>query len=187
MGSSDDIAENFAKLHNEGLHEFIDILGALLWVILLGGGSYFLYHYIWGDGGAVPISMAVCMVFFAVFLLAARIAAARQRKLSIVLTLLGGIITAAFAYINYNEMQKSAHDATSLAKLIFKGTLTDGSNTTGIMPIVFAILFLIFVIGVCTVLFILQGKYENFENTRKVNTFNKAFKKTLTALPYLVC
>lgn len=182
MGSSEEIAESFAKLHNEGLHEFIDILGTILWAILLGGSSYFLYHYIWGDGGAVPISMAVCMVLFAVFLLAARIAAARQRKSSVVLTLLGGIITAAFAYINYNEMQKSAHDAASLIKLIFKGTLTDGGSTTGIMPIVFAILFLIFVIGVCTVLFILQRKYENFENTRKVNTFNKAFKKTLTAL-----
>lgn len=185
MGSADDIADQFGKLHNDGINEFIDIAGIIIWLILFGGAAYFLYEYVFSDIGTVPICLGFFTAFTAIFLLASRMAASRQRKMSISITTLGGILTSLLSYFCFNNTNESVADISSLAKLIFKGELPAQNHGANFLPIIFAVVFLLFVIAVSTILFSLQRKYENFDNTRKVTRFNKLFKKILSAVAIL--
>lgn len=186
MGEYDDISEQLGELHNDYYTPVGDIIGFAVWLAILGGSYYVLNKYIFGDIGAIPITLAAICVSMAVFFIAAGIMLSRNRLPVIIGTLLCGGATAAFIYFCAEDINKQiSGNLTRLKELIFHYQIVSGTiESNKITPITVGI-FSAFALFAITVSLIYYIKYHTESNSFFDNYFRK-FVKRLSVIPVII-
>lgn len=177
MGDYEEVAENLGALHNDFYTPIGDIIAFVIWLAGLGGAYYLLNKYIFGDFGAMPITLAAVCLSCAVFFISAGIMLRRNRLPVIIGTFLCGGATAVFMFFCFKDIiEQIYNNINNLYELIINSDIVTASvlptNIITVIVTVFSsVAFLLTAIS-----FIYYVKYHINSNTLFDNHIKRFFK-----------
>lgn len=177
MGDYEEVAESLGALHNDFYTPIGDIIAFVIWLAGLGGAYYLLNKYIFGDFGAMPITLAAVCLSCAVFFISAGIMLRRNRLPVIIGTFLCGGATAVFMFFCFKDIiEQIYNNINNLYELIVNSDIVTASvlptNIITVIVTVFSsVAFLLTAIS-----FIYYVKYHINSNTLFDNHIKRFFK-----------
>lgn len=128
MGDYEEVAENLGALHNDFYTPIGDIIAFVIWLAGIGGAYYLLNKYIFGDFGAMPITLAAVCLSCAVFFISAGIMLRRNRLPVIIGTFLCGGATAVFMFFCFKDIiEQIYNNINNLYELIVNSDIVTAS------------------------------------------------------------
>lgn len=174
MGDYDEVAGYLGELHNDFYNPVGDIIGFAVWLALLSGMYYALSKYIFGDIGAVPITLATVCLSAVIFFSGAAVMLSRNRLPVIIGTLLCGGATSVFIYLCMKNVSGYISDNFDrLKSLVIDYELFLGSAAKNNIAFTVTGIFAFFVLIAVIVSLIYYIKYHTSSNTLFDNHFKK--------------
>ncbi|MDE6471122.1 MAG: hypothetical protein K2L19_08905 [Eubacterium sp.] len=190
MGDYEEIAENLGALHNDFYTPIGDIIAFVIWLAGLGGTYYLLNKYIFGDFGAMPITLAAIFLSCAVFFISAGFMLRRNRLPVIIGNFLCGGATSVFIYfLLKNIIAQVYNNIHNLYELIVNSniaTVTALPNKKVAIALIVLSLFILLPISVSLIYYV---KYHTNNNTLFDNHFKRFFKNLsfIVSIAFIIC
>ena len=190
MGDYEEIAENLGALHNDFYTPIGDIITFAVWLAGLGGAYYLLQQYIFGDFGAMPITLAAICLSCVVFFISTGFMLRRNRLPVIIGNLLCGGATSVFIYFCLkNIIAQVYNNIHNLYELIVNSNIaavTALPNKKVAIALIVLSLFMLLPISVSLIYYI---KYHTNNNTLFDNHFKRFFKNLsfTVSVVFIVC